>query len=90
MLPQLCADLRGVYEYEITHGNMVLRIDEPAGTECPYAVIFAEPLKIWGTPDTGNIPKVVEYWESRDPHYARESGFVCTQHRHAIAGPTSD
>jgi hypothetical protein len=90
MISQLCADLRGIYEYEIEHGNAVLRVDEPAGTECPYAVIFAENLRICGTVGTGKIPTVVRYWESRDPHYPAEVGFVCTEHRHVVAGPVVD
>jgi hypothetical protein len=42
----LCADLRAAYEFEITHGNTVRRVDQPAGTNCPYVVILVESLKI--------------------------------------------
>jgi len=86
----ICADLRIVYDYEIAHGNTIVRIDAPAGSECEYALVFADSLKIWGTAKTGELPLVVRSWECRDTHYPIEAGFYCGEHRHSIAGPISD
>jgi hypothetical protein len=90
MAISICPDLRLVYDYEVAHGNTVARIDAPAGTECEYAIVFAEPLKIWGTAKTGEISPAVKYWECLDTHYAIEVGFYCREHRHSVAGPAID
>jgi len=87
---QLCSDLKVIYDYELAHGNTLAAIAAPAGTECPYAVILAKPLKICETPEADNLPEFIQYWESRDPHYEIEAGFVCSKHRHSIAGPLAD
>jgi len=86
----LCPDLQLVYDYEVAHGNAVIRIDSPAGIECEYAVVFSEPLKICGTPQTDELPSFVMHWESHDSHYPTEAGFFCSEHRHSVAGPVLD
>jgi hypothetical protein len=86
----ICPDLRLVYDNEIANGNSVERIDAPAGTECEYAVVFNQPLMIWGAPKTAELASTVKYWECRDSHYAIEAGYFCSKHRHSIAGPVPD
>jgi len=44
----LCDDLKEVYDFEVQHGNTLDYIAEPAGSNCPYAVVFKKPLKILG------------------------------------------
>jgi hypothetical protein len=86
----ICPDLRPVYDYEVAQGNVVTRIDAPAGTECEYAIIFGEPLKSLGIPDCEDPPDFMSHWECRDSHYPIEAGFFCREHRHCIAGPIHD
>ncbi len=86
----LCSHLAPVCDFEIQHGNRVVRVDAPAGSACPLAVIFAERLRILGTSTIGDLAPEVEYRESRDPHYPIEAGFGCKVCRHAVAGPTVD
>ena len=87
IIEELSKDLIPVYRYEIEHGNEVLRIDKPAGSKCPYAVIFRERLKIRGTSQEQDLPDSVNSWKCTDPHYPREFGYVSEISRHAIAGP---
>src|SRR5438034_997583 len=42
----LSRDLQQIFDLELAEGNEVARIDEPAGTTCPYAIIFKNPLHI--------------------------------------------
>ena len=80
----LCDDLK---EVEVQHGKTLGYIAEPTGTNCPYAVVFKKPLKIWGTPAAAGLPAVRQAWECRDSHYSLEAGFFCTVHKHSVAGP---
>ena len=41
---KLSEDLLPIYRLELQLNNEVVRIDEPAGSTCPYAVIFKLPL----------------------------------------------
>lgn len=86
-LNYLSRHLRAIVEYELGIGNEIERIDRPAGTKCPLAIIFKKPLSFNGFLETNKLPEGVERWESRDRHYDQESGYVCTKTRQAIAGP---
>jgi hypothetical protein len=79
--------LRSILEYETARGNMVVRLDQPAGSRCPLAVIFERPLDIAGFTAVHGLPDGVEIWENRDSHYPLEKGYLCEQTRHALAGP---
>ena len=84
---KLSEDLLPIYKLELEKGNEVKRIDEPAGTKCPYAVIFKRPLHKTEIESELALLPSVRYWESRDPHYPKEAGFLSEETRHAIAGP---
>lgn len=83
----LSKTLEEIVTFEIARGNAVERIDQPAGTRCPLAVIFKRPLDIKGFLSLQSLPSGVETWENRDRHYPLEAGYVCEKTRHAIAGP---
>lgn len=86
----LSKDLQPIYDLEISLGNQVKRVDEPAGTACPYAVVFAEALHLESIQEKLQLPSTVKFWESRDPHYEIGNGYVCEVTRHALSGPISE
>jgi hypothetical protein len=88
MMPSdLSENLQSIFEYEIDRGNEVERVDRPAGSNCPLAVIFTLPLDIDGYKAIHHLPQNVRVWENRDRHYSLEIGVVCDKTRHALAGP---
>lgn len=88
-IAELSESLRPILEYEIARGNEVVRVDRPAGTNCPLAVIFAKPLDFGGFVHP-NEAAAVRIWQNRDRHYPLERGYVCERTRHALAGPAGD
>jgi hypothetical protein len=87
MRNKLSADLRPIFDLEIARGNEVSHIEEPAGSTCPYAVIFKQPLAKSQILAELKLPPHVRFWESRDPHYSIEAGFYSDVSQHSIAGP---
>lgn len=83
----LSKNLRPLYELELEHGNVVERVDAPAGTECPLAVIFENPLHFEEAETQGVKRSAVSCWENVDPHYPRERGYLCEETRQVLAGP---
>ena len=85
----LSEDLRPIYDLEMAKGNQVERIDEPAGTDCPLAVVFKHPLHVKEIRSELTLPSSVEYWEHYDPHYSvkAEAGYACQKTAHCIIGP---
>jgi len=86
-LKYLSSALKPMVDYELSVGNEIERIDRPAGTRCPLAVVFKKPLDFKGFEDKNGKPRGVEKWENRDRHYDLEAGYVCERTRQAIAGP---
>lgn len=86
-MSKLSQDLLPIYQLELERGNEVERVDEPAGTNCPYAVVFKKPLHKAEIEEMLDLSPSVKYWESRDPHYSKEAGYRSETTRHAIAGP---
>jgi hypothetical protein len=86
----LSAELRPVYDLEIELANEVSHVEEPAGSSCPYSVIFKRPLHLEAIHERLTLPSDVKFWESRDPHYSIEAGFYCETSRHSIAGPIGE
>lgn len=89
MVPELSSPLRPIYELELELGNSISRIDRPAGTKCPLAVIFRKPLHKKEIAESLVLSELVEYWEKKDPHYPMETGYLCRRSRHVIAGPVT-
>ena len=83
----LSPNLRGILDFELSRGNSIARVDKPAGSRCPFAVILSKPLDVSGFEKKGALPPEVRIWENRDAHYPLEKGYVCERTRHAIAGP---
>ena len=79
--------LKIIVDYELSLGNEIERIDRPAGTRCPLAVVFRTPLNFKGFEEDKGQLKGVERWESNDRHYDLESGYVCEKTRQALAAP---
>ncbi len=84
---KLSDDLEPIHRLELKLGNRIIRVDAPAGTECPLAVIFRDPLHL------ADIAKLklsasVTPWSSNDPHYPQETGYRSNISKHAVAGPT--
>lgn len=86
-LSKLSSTLKPLVDYELQVGNEVERVDQPAGTKCPLAVIFKSPLDFRGYKEKHGEPKGVERWENRDRHYPLEAGYGCDKTNQAIAGP---
>ena len=86
----LSKDLQPIHDLELSLGNRVRRIDEPAGTKCPYAVVFEDALHLEAIREQLQLPESVKFWESRDPHYELGNGYVCEITRHAVSGPIVD
>ena len=86
---KLSADLKPIYELEVDLGNKVLRIDEPAGTRCPFAIVFASPIHKKEIETMLVIPNSVSWHESADQHYERYgmAGYFSIETRHFVYGP---
>jgi len=84
---KLSKNLRPIYEAELSLGNSVARVDEPAGTNSPLAIVFKAPLHKRDISAKIDIPAMVRWWESRDPHYEIEGGYICDETRHMVSGP---
>lgn len=86
-MQKLTKELRSIYDLEIQLGNSVLRVDEPAGTKCPFAVVFARPLHFSEIRKALMLSSDIEIWKNTDAHYPREAGFYSQKTKQAIAGP---
>jgi len=86
-MKKLSKNLIPIYNLELKAGNRVLRIDEPAGTKCPLAVIFEYPLHFEQISNELTLSSSVRRWENKDPHYPLEEGVVCEETGHVVAGP---
>ena len=84
---RLSLTLSPIYELEISLGNIVARVDEPAGTSCPFAVILKNRLHHNEIKTALTLSPEVEKWENKDRHYPLEAGYVCRISKHVIAGP---
>jgi hypothetical protein len=84
---KLSEGLLPVYKLELSLGNVVARIDCPAGTKCPYAVILKNKINHKAIKEQLELHSSISKWENRDRHYPLESGYSCEKTRHAISGP---
>jgi len=84
---RLSGNLLPIFKIELELGNSVARIDCPAGTKCPYAVVMRNKINHKEIDSRLELTNEVKKWESRDQHYDLESGYACEKTKHAIAGP---
>lgn len=85
---RLSADLRPIHDLELALGNRIAWTAEPAGTACPYAVGFEQPLHFDDIEHCLTLPQTIIRWSSDDPHWGPpEAGYRCEVSRHALAGP---
>lgn len=89
-MTELSQSLKPIFDWETARGNLVEYIAEPAGSSCPFAVVFAKPLDRAGIEQSIQLASSVKYWESRDSHYSIEAGYYCDASRHSISGPIPD
>lgn len=80
-------NLRAIYDLELSLGNSVNEVDEPAGDRCPLAIIFKHPMHKGKIESALSVPTSVKWWECHDTHYAVQGGYICEETRHVIAGP---
>ncbi|HSN90727.1 MAG TPA: hypothetical protein VLS93_05830 [Anaeromyxobacteraceae bacterium] len=85
----LCDHLRPVVELELRLGNMVKRVDAPAGSRCPLAVMFLDTLHRTEIERALRPSAPIGWLENSDPHYdlAGTAGYVCEEDRHFVYGP---
>jgi len=84
---KLAPNLQAIYDLELSLGNSLDRIEEPAGDRCPFAVIFKSPMHKGKIESALSLPPSVKWWECRDSHYPIQGGYACEETHHAIAGP---
>jgi hypothetical protein len=83
---KLSKTLRPIYDLELSLGNEVGWVEEPAGTRCPYAVIFKRPLHLAEIRLAVPLDRLA-CWENHDPHYPIHAGILCELTRHCVEGP---
>ncbi len=82
-VPSLSKTLQVVLSFELARGNTVVRVDQPAGTRCPLAVVLAKPLDIAGFKESHGLPPMVNTWKilirtihSRQVTFASKRGML--------------
>ena len=84
---KLSSNLQSIYKLELSLGNEVSRIDEPAGSLCPLAVIFKNRLHFDEIAEKLNLSASVYQVENHDLHYPLEAGYKDSDTDHVIVGP---
>jgi len=82
---KLAEILHHVLDSELQRGNRICRIDEPAGTRCPLAIVFTLPLQKIDE----HLDRRLRWAEIRDTHYepVATGGYFCVKTRHYVYGP---
>jgi hypothetical protein len=74
--------------FELSHENVIIRVDRKQWSNSPLVVVFRDPLHIDAAerelrPGPDNISR----WENRDTHYDLEAGWRCNQTGQCLSGP---
>jgi hypothetical protein len=87
----VCDHLRPVVELELQLGNVIKRVDAPAGTRCPLAIVFLDVLHRAEIERVLMPSEPISWQESSDPHYevGGTAGYLCEEERHFVYGPLS-
>jgi hypothetical protein len=86
----LSADLRLLYEFELSMGNTVARIDRNLWSSFALTIVFHDPLHIPQAIERLTLSPHVGRWENRDTHYDLEAGWRCASTGHALSGPIAE
>jgi hypothetical protein len=85
--PELCVELRKIYDFEIKHGNKIDRIDRFAWDKVDLCVVFAFPLNIEKQSGNFQVSKSIFRYVNKDCHYPLETSYTAKDYRQSIAGP---
>jgi hypothetical protein len=81
-LKAICDALRPILQLELALGNEIEAVLVDGSLKWP---LHLEEIRTkLGAPSTD-----VKLWTNTDTHYPLETGFVCEQTRHTLAGPTA-
>jgi len=86
----VCPHLKVLVDYEISHGNAIDRVEARPEIDIDCFVLMKNRLNIWGTPETGKLPRGVRYWDRVVTENAAEAGFSCSEHKCIVAGLSVD
>ena len=86
-MKNLSNNLKPIYDLEISLGNTVASVDSPADTKCPLAISFKNGLNHFKIKSELTLNNSVEHFINKDPHYPKDSGYVCKKTNQVIAGP---
>jgi hypothetical protein len=86
---KLSTDLVQIYDWALQEDNVVLRVDEPAGTACPLAVVFTKPIIRADVEAALALSASVFWHESADQHYEVNgmAGFASRASHQFVYGP---
>ncbi len=84
---RLSKSLQPIYDHELSRGNEVVSVDEGTWSRSQLVIWFRYPLDVVGIKHDLTLPSSVRQYESRDPHYPLEIGYVDEETRHCIGGP---
>ena len=89
-LKAICEPLRPILQLEIALGNEIQSVAVDTWTETPLAVSLKRPLHLEEIRTKLGAPSAqLKLWTNTDTHYPLETGFVCVETRHSLAGPTA-
>jgi hypothetical protein len=83
----LSPNLRLLYEFELSLGNVVARIDRNLWSSCPLAIVFRDRLHMREAIERLTLAPGVARWENRDTHDGLDAGWRCATTGHALFGP---
>ena len=84
---ELCEELRELYDYELSCGNHIARIDRYAWELIDLNIVFSKPSFAEVRNCRFVIKETLLRYVNQDRHYPLETSFTAKEHRQAIAFP---